>query len=165
MAVADGPWQPSRILRVVEALPTGSNVVRVETDRGEGFLKALGNRAGPHVLACELVGTQLARWLKLPTLDFALVNVSDDLAFQFANGNLALPGPAFITRAEDGFSWAGDPRELDQLHNPQDLGRLVVFDTWTRNCDRYMPREGRPPRINRDNVFLAREGLRAGGSC
>src|SRR5213592_5223327 len=63
MSSGDVAWQPSRIVRLVEALPTGSSVVRVETDLGEGFLKALSNKAEPHNLACELVGTYLARYV------------------------------------------------------------------------------------------------------
>jgi hypothetical protein len=73
MAEAGTPWQPNRILRVIEAFPAGSSVVRVETDAGEGFLKALGNAAGPHSLACEYVGTRLAVLIGLPTFTFALV--------------------------------------------------------------------------------------------
>jgi hypothetical protein len=161
MAAPDPAWQPRRIVRVVEAFPTASSVVRVETDQGEGFLKALGNAAGPHSLACEFVGTRLARRLGLPTLTLALMNVTGELPIPLGNGQMALPGPAFITRVEDGAPWGGDAEDLKRLDNAADLARLVVFDTWTRNCDRYMPREG-GPRINRDNVFLSRQGAPAG---
>ena len=44
--------------------------------------------------------------------------------------------------------------------NPQDVARLVVFDTWLLNCDRYSQPVGNPlqkPRINRNNVFLSEE--------
>lgn len=64
--VANGVWKPQTILRYVESIPTSTRVVRVETDQGEGFLKALGNPEGPHVLACELVGTLLAEWMGIP---------------------------------------------------------------------------------------------------
>lgn len=119
MSSVDVPWQPSRIERVIEAFPTGSSVVRVETDQGEAFLKALSNKAEPHNLACELVGTRLARWLKLPTFDFALITVSADDRIPLADGTMAHPGPAFIARFEDGYPWGGDPRELDGLDNPR----------------------------------------------
>jgi len=81
MAASEMPWTPSRILRVVEAFPTGTSVVRVETDQGEGFLKALGNAAGPHSLACELVGTRLAHRLGLRTLSFAVISDKAKLAW------------------------------------------------------------------------------------
>lgn len=148
-----GGWQPRTILRFIQALPTSTNVVRVDTDAGEGFLKAMGNPEGPHVLACELVGTLLAEWLGLPTLEHALVRVTPDDEIPLARGGLAAPGPAFITKAEDGFPWGGDEETLRRLRQPKDISRLVVFDTWVRNCDRYRPEPNR--RVNRDNVFLA----------
>jgi hypothetical protein len=155
MSTGAGQWCPSRIVRVIEAFPTGSAVVRVETDQGEGFLKALSNKAEPHDLACELVGTLLARWMQLPTLQFTLIVVPAN-SIQLADGTFAHAGPAFITRFEEGSPWGGKAEQLDLLVNPGDVGRLIVFDTWTRNCDRYMPRDDRP-RVNRDNVFLSRQ--------
>jgi hypothetical protein len=65
--MASGIWHPQTIKRFVESVPSSTSVVRVETDAGEGFLKAMGNPEGEHVLACELVGTFLAEWLGLPT--------------------------------------------------------------------------------------------------
>lgn len=153
------PWQPKRVIRFIRALPTATDTVEVSTDQGDGFLKALGNRAGPHPLACELVATKLARWFGLPTFDFALVEITESNYIPFARGGQALPGPAFITRKEEGLTWGGSEQELTKLENPQDISRLVVFDTWTRNCDRYPPDlSTRKP--NRDNVFLSSEETR-----
>jgi hypothetical protein len=127
----------------------------VATDAGDAYLKAMGNPAGEHALACEWVGTQLAAWFELPTFDFAIIEVTDVPELPFAKGGVAKPGPAFITRAERGERWGGVARELELLSNPEDIGRLVVFDTWTLNCDRYAPNNTRKP--NRDNVFLSEE--------
>lgn len=55
-------WHPTIVRRFIESYPTSTNVARVDTDAGEGFLKPMGNPEGPHVLACELVGTMLAQW-------------------------------------------------------------------------------------------------------
>jgi hypothetical protein len=156
MASAPPPWQPKTILRPILALPTATATVLVETDQGEGYLKAMGNPESPHVLACEWVGTQLARRLGLLTFDFALVQVTVDDEIPFARGGKAQPGPAFITRRERGVSWGGK-RSLKKVANPQDITRLVLFDTWTRNCDRHPP-DPTQRRPNRDNVFLSREG-------
>ncbi len=93
----------------------------------------------------------VARWIGLPTLDFAIIDVTVPELLPFYRGGFAATGPAFITRKERGVSWGGTERQLKQLINPEDISRLVVFDTWTRNWDRYSP-DGR--RINRDNVFL-----------
>ena len=148
-------WQPQTIRRFVQAIPTSTQVVRVDTDAGEGFLKAMGNPEGPHVLACELVGTLLAEWLGLPTLEHALIWVTPEDEIPLAGGGRALPGPAFITRAENGFSWGGDETTLRNIRKPHDISRLVVLDTWIRNCDRYRPEPNL--RVNRDNVFFVRE--------
>jgi hypothetical protein len=127
----------------------------VHTEVGDGYLKAMGNPAGEHALACELVGTQLAAWFGLPVFDFAIINVTAAVELPFAKGGLATPGPAFITRAEPGEPWGGKDRELKRLANPEDISRLVVFDTWTLNCDRHAPNKSRKP--NRNNVFLSEE--------
>jgi len=153
-------WQPTTIRRFVRALPTSARTVLVETDLGKGYLKAIGGPEGPHTLACEWVGTQLAKWFGLATLDFALVHLTEEDDLPFADGGHAERGPAFITRAESGEPWGGDPRQLKGLANPEDISRLVVFDTWTLNCDRHSePPEGRVGRnrVNQANVFLSEE--------
>jgi|GEM_PF-276770 len=154
------PWQPTTIKRFIKAFPTSACTVLVETDAGKGYLKALGNEEGPHILACEWVGTHLAKWFGLSTFDVAIISVTDVDEIPFHNGGKALTGPAFIARAESGEPWSGDEKQLDRLFNPQDISRLVVFDTWTLNCDRYSWQgEGRTlrVRINRNNVFLSEE--------
>ena len=71
------PWQPTEILRFIRNFDTGTEAVLVLTDAGEGYLKARGNVGGEHCLACEWVASHLARWFKLPTFDFALIEVTD----------------------------------------------------------------------------------------
>jgi hypothetical protein len=107
------------------------------------------------------VGTQLACRLGLLTLDFALVEVTKEDDIPLAKSGKAQPGPAFITRKERGSPWGGSRRELRRLANPQDLNRLVLFDTWTLNCDRRHPDPARR-KPNRDNVFLSRDGAPPG---
>jgi len=149
-----GPWQPTFIVRQENALKTSTRTIKVVTDQGSGYLKALGNPEGPHVLACDLVGTWLAGWFGLPTFEFALIDVKEEYGLTFHGGAKASPGPAFITKYDPGETWGGAERQLDQLTNVHDITRLVIFDTWTLNRDRYAP-EGN--RINRDNVFLSEE--------
>ncbi len=159
--MSSGNWAPTTVLRVIRSFPTGSEVVRVETDQGEAYLKALGNAGGPHVLACEWTGTHLARWMGLPTLEFALIGVTQEDEIPFAGGKKAEPGPAFISRAERGIAWGGRRESLEQTSNPSDVNRLVVFDTWTLNCDRHHP-DSTQRKPNRDNVFLSQEGGKPG---
>jgi hypothetical protein len=146
-------WRPQTILRFIRSIPTSTNVIQVDTDEGEGFLKALGNPEGPHVLACELVGTLLAEWLGLPTLEHALLQVAPEDELPLVGGGIAAPGPAFITKAERGFPWGGDEETLRRIQEPGHISMMVVYDTWVRNCDRYRPKPNL--RMNRDNVFLA----------
>ncbi len=148
-------WQPTEILRFIRNFDTGAGAVLVLTDAGEGYLKARGNVGGEHCLACEWVATRLARWFKLPTFDFALLKVADVDEIPFYRGGHAQPGPAFITRAESGEPWSGKGNQLDRLINRQDISRLVVFDTWVLNCDRFAPNGQRKPNYN--NVFLSQE--------
>lgn len=161
MATSRQSWQPKIIRRFVKSVATATETVLVETDQGRGYLKALGNKSGPHTLACEWVGTNIAKLLGLQTLDFSIIENANDDEIPLASGNLALPGPAFITRAEKGISWGGKATELDKIANAEDIGRLVLFDTWVLNCDRY-PADLTARKPNRDNVFLSREGAPRG---
>jgi hypothetical protein len=146
-------WKPTSITRYIRSLRTSTGVAIVDTDCGEGFLKALSNPEGPHVLGCELVGSLLADWIGLPTLDFAIVDVSDDDEIPLATGGKAGIGPAFISRRVNGASWGGDIDSLRLVDNIEDISRMILFDTWVRNCDRYRPE---PRRRNLDNVFYVR---------
>jgi hypothetical protein len=133
----------------------------VDTDLGEGYLKALGNPEGPHALACELVGSMLADWMGLTTFDFSLLEVTGDDDIPFHKGGKATPGPAFISREEKrGFPWGGTVKELRSIINRLEISGLVVLDTWLLNCDRYAP-DGR--RVNRDNVFLIQHARKGPG--
>ena len=86
------------IIHPDQSFPTAADTVRVMTDAGAGYLKAMGNRGGPHRLASDYVATQFARWLGLATFDFAIVGVSPENEIPFYKGGHAQAGPAFITR-------------------------------------------------------------------
>ncbi len=159
-------WNPSTILSFVRGLPTSAHTALVETDVGLGYLKALGGKEGPQTLASEVVATELAKWFKLPTLEWHEIIVDEIDEIPFLNslgeesGEFAAPGPAFITREEKGGPWNGTKAQLELLENPQDISRLVVFDTWVMNCDRYSEKEHNGvirKRRNTDNVFLSEE--------
>jgi len=119
-----------------------------------GYLKALGNPDGPHALAKDLLGTHLAAKLGLPTFDYALIEITDIDDLPFAKSGKAEPGPAFVTRSEDGSTWDKDMRMLEKIDNPDAISGLVAIDTWLRNMDRYfLPLN----RVNLDNVFFSKE--------
>lgn len=162
MTDGNGPvWQPTRFVRFERSLKTSMRTAQIVTDAGKAYCKAMGNPEGPHALACEWVGTHLARWLGLPTFDCAILTLDELDEIPFAGGGQAQPGAAFVTRAERGHTWGGTDQELQVIDNPEDIARLVVFDTWTLNCDRYPPNLAtRQP--NYDNVFLSEEGASPG---
>lgn len=144
-------WNPQYVIRAVDPVLSSTNVVIVETDIGQGYLKAIGNPAGEHCLACELVGTQLAEWLGLQTLDYGLITLDASVdVIRFYSGGSAKSGPAFITRLEKGQPWQGTRDELRKVSNPEDISRLVVFDTWIMNKDRKSALMAVP-----DNILLS----------
>ena len=55
----------------------------------------MGNpKEGPHILACELVGTRVAEWLGLPTLDYGVMDLTVDDAVAYEEADAPSPGPA-----------------------------------------------------------------------
>ena len=151
-------WQPTTFKRYVTCFPTSTGVALIVTDAGEAYIKALGNREGPHALAREYVGTMLAQWFGLQTLEFAIMNVEPEDEIALGHDRRALPGPAFVTREIGGDSWGGSKRELALVENTEDFTKLVVFDTWVRNRDRHST-PVLHPESNLDNVFLTDEGV------
>ena len=155
-------WHPTRFRRFVRASESSTLIARIVTDAGTAMLKPMSKHVSPHKLACELVGTQLAAWLGLQTFQFDILTIrpEDEIPLK-RRGLFALPGPAFVTRFHRGMEWSGEAKLLRRVDNPDDISRLVVFDTWTLNWDRHAPREmGR--RSRPDNVFLSHEGATRG---
>jgi hypothetical protein len=146
-------WQPTEFRRFEASFPTSTSPSRIVTDAGRAYLKGIGNPEGPHALASEWLAGNLAKWLGLRTFDFAIMQVRNGDEIEMKNGRLVQPGPAFVTRAEHGNSWGGSAEELQHLINPQDISCLIVFDTWVRNRDRFVPGN----RCHYDNVFLSSE--------
>ena len=132
-----GRWNPQYIIRKINSILSSTEVVIVETDLGPGFLKAIGNPAGTHCLASEYVATQLAEWLGLSTLEYGLVDIDADLDdIRLYTGRKAQSGPAFITKLEAGEPWDGSRTALRMVVNPEEMSKIVVFDTWVINRDR-----------------------------
>ena len=58
--MSNKPWQPTRLVRVIESYDTSMGTTHVKTDATFGYIKTMGNRQGPHCLASELVASSLA---------------------------------------------------------------------------------------------------------
>jgi hypothetical protein len=108
---------------------------------------------GPICLAFEWIGARAADFLKLPTLDYAQIQVSESDELVFPGGVKASSGPCFITRRERLVVYDGTPESIARCISPRFLGGIVVLDTWLRNPDRYV-RRGEKEHLNRDNVML-----------
>lgn len=147
-------WQPTEVTRFIKNFNSGAGTIVVQTDADLAYLKALGNPDGPHALVKDLLGTHLAAMLGLPTFDYAVIEVTNLDELPFFRGGNAEPGPAFVTRGEEGAVWDGSKRLLAKIDNPDAISGLVVVDTWLRNTDRYyLPKT----RVNWDNVFFSKE--------
>ncbi len=126
-------WKPTSFQEFIENFGTSTGAAHVTTDAGPAYLKAMGNPIGPHTLASEWVGTQLARLFKLQTFDAALLvidSTTDEIPFP--KGGFAQSGPAFCTRAEAGRPWSGSTQDLDKLDNLQDVTRFPEFKRFLR---------------------------------
>ena len=154
-------WKPTRLMEVAGSADTSTGATEVTTDAGRAYIKPLGNRQGPHVLATDWVGTHLAKWFGLSTFDIAILMLEVSDTFPLPRGHTAQPGPAFAARAMAGDPWGKSGLQLDVLVNPDDITRVVAFDTWTLNCHRYHhDTAARKP--NFDNVYLSSEDVESG---
>ena len=52
-------WRPTEFRRFEAGLDTSMGTARIITDAGKAYIKAMGNRQGPHLLAVELIATRL----------------------------------------------------------------------------------------------------------
>jgi hypothetical protein len=158
MVYSDNTWKPTTIKRIGLSEETSTGVTQVLTDAGWAYCKPLGNRQGEHALASEWVCLKLARWLGLPTFRGAIIELDADVTFPLPDHKgqkyHAKAGPCFVTESMPGRKWDRTPEDLDRLANPEDIGALIVFDTWILNRDRHFPdHDVRKP--NHGNVYFA----------
>ena len=99
-------------MQVGRTVDTSTGPARVMTDVGPAYLKVMGNRQGPHVLATDWVGTHLAKWFGLTTFDIAILTLDADDTFALPRGHIAQPGPAFTAKAMAGEPWGKSGLQL-----------------------------------------------------
>jgi len=143
------PRSPLFIKEQIRRMRGGSqaHLMRCLTD-SYYVVKFQGNPQGTKVLANDLLGTQLAARLGLPTTPVAICYVSEpliklthDLYFEVAGGRVPCrPGLQFGSR------FPLDPRrltvwdfipdkQLKESKNLKDFAGMLVFDKWTCNTD------------------------------
>jgi hypothetical protein len=145
-------WTPSRIVRVNGVKETSTRPLYVVTDEGPAIMKYMGNPQGLESLICELVGTELANNIGLVTPDFCVIEVPaiETYIYPFISTRA---GPAFFSRWEGATALSPRSELLKKLRKPEDIAKLVAFDTWLRNADRLSGGDGAGT-SNFDNLLL-----------
>ncbi|QPB21115.1 HipA family kinase [Rhizobium sp. 007] len=144
-------WRPARIQRVNAVLTTSTKPLLVVTDAGTALVKYMGNRAGIDALVTELLAAELAARIGLRTPDFAVVVIPE---IETADPLITVQaGPAFFSRWEQAQSLSPNSKLLANLRTPSDVARLVVFDTWIRNKDRFAD-DANGGVLNYDNILF-----------
>jgi hypothetical protein len=144
-------WRPARIERVNAVLTTSTKPLLVVTNAGTALVKYMGNRAGLDALVTELLAAELAGKIGLRTPDFAVVEIPE---IETADPLVSVQaGPAFFSRWEQAQSLSPNSKLLANLRTPSDVARLVVFDTWIRNKDRFAD-DANGGVLNYDNILF-----------
>ena len=127
------------------------------TDCGPAIVKYMGNQAGLEALICELVGTELANYVGLVTPDFAVAKMPKLELPSHPLLNVK-PGPAFYSRWEEATSLSPRSALLSNVRHADEISKLVVFDTWLRNRDRFVDSAGEEFGYeNFDNLLLRQD--------
>jgi len=145
-------WRPNYVVRSIRSVKSSTEVVQVELDSGDAYLKGMGNPQGDECLAFELVGTRLARLANLFVPDYGVFR-HEGLELVRISGEAVQNGPVFVSRALPGLPGGGEAA-LRRIENKFDIPLLVAFDTWLRNADRCPPDTALDPRPNWDNIFF-----------
>lgn len=133
MLLAQDAWRPTKVLRVVDVKATSTSPLFVETDQGNAVVKYLGNKAGTDALISEYICASLCNIIGVLCPDFAIMKIGD---LEVEAGVTVQGGPAFLSRFVDE-AYQLSPTLLKRLREPEQMTRLIVFDTWVRNSDRY----------------------------
>ena len=147
-------FQPITLRREIESYNSSTRPCLVDTDSGQAILKAANNPAGPSSIVSEIVCAELGKWFGLNIPDFCIFN---DLNLQIPLGNTGryFKTPAFASKYHIAETRDISGRMLEKLDNAHDISKLVIFDTWIRNYDRY---DAEYQHQNSDNYLLKQVG-------
>lgn len=148
-------FQPTKVMREIERFDTSTLPAKVATDLGNGFIKGVTNPAGRAALVSELVAAELASWFGLRVPDFAIIPTCQIDIPMLNRGGLIEP-PVFCSKEVIGETRDLGGEFLKRLRDHSDIAKLVIFDTWIRNVDRYEVESGHS---NSDNILYARSDI------
>lgn len=145
-------WNPTRVTRVVKKLGTSTKPVLVDTDDGPALLKYMGNPQGNDALIAEKLAADFAVELGIPCPPYSILSITPQQISPPAIG--AVAGPAFLSKwMNPATTFSPQSEMLEHLRDTDFVPRLVVFDTWIMNGDRFEPAPGgREP--NYDNLLF-----------
>jgi hypothetical protein len=142
---------------VSPAYQTSTLPILVKTDAGNGVLKIPAGCGGTDRLICEFVGSSLARWLGVPTPNFALIRTDSNFVemMQEINAPLAEEADGFISQYEKLLRF--ELHIIPHVKNKDIFTQLVFLDTWIRNEDRYFKKTGKLSSRKFGNIALIEE--------
>lgn len=143
--------QPNIIEREINPLSSNASPIQVLTDAGIGFVKAPNNSNGAGMVIAELVAAELGSWFGLNIPPFAIVR-NCEIDLRMARNGEAMQAPLFFSKQVDGISYDGSETLVSKIRNKEDIAKLVVFDTWICNWDRY-----EHPHENYDNLLFVKD--------
>jgi hypothetical protein len=144
--------RPSRIDYEIETFPSSTRPALVGTDAGIGYIKGISNPAGTCALISELISAELGTWFGLQIPPFSIVDRCDiDIPMQLL-GRRIEPPCFYSHKIKGAVPFDNTGAMLGKLRDKDDIVRLVVFDTWIRNNDRFF--EGS---ANSDNLLFSKD--------
>jgi hypothetical protein len=142
------------VQRVVKLFPSHSRPARVLTDAGPGYVKGLFSPSGSDSLAAELVCAELATLIGLSVPPFAVIQNSE-IEVPMLDWHTHMGVPLFFSsEIENALTSDGSDTFLKKLDRPADVAKLVMFDTWVRNRDRFNTTPSGGQSYNRDNLLF-----------
>lgn len=144
--------RPTLVKFEIETYPSSTRPALVETDVGQGYIKGITNPAGTCALVSELIASELGTWFGLNIPAFAIVERCDiDIQMQIIGTRIE--PPCFYSHRIDGaLSFDNTNLILSKLRNKKDISKLIIFDTWIRNSDRFFEESS-----NYDNLLFSRD--------
>ena len=108
----------------------------IKCNRGDAYLKPPYTGMCTQFLAMELVFSLLGSAFGLPIPSCGIMKIPALQAKKFSAPPVS-EGHGFVSELVNADPWNGDGRDLRSIRNVDDISRLVVYDTWIFNRDRY----------------------------
>lgn len=141
-------WSPGKLKRLLPAAHRSHAMKprQAKFERSGAFVKPMYEGVSCDCLVCEYVISLLSAAFRICTPRCGIVKL-DRLQARMFGQPTVIEGSAFVSEEVAAGQWNGDGRDLSTIKNLDEISRLIVFDTWVLNRDRFCP-SGRPVGIN-----------------